>query len=112
MRKAIKDKWLKALRSGKYEQGQGTLVSSFGTQFCCLGVLGDVCGVSLSTMYGIGYLSLALFDRGGELSDGELSTLMVDRFGIKRSTEKKLANMNDGEGKNFRQIAAYISRNL
>ena len=31
------DKWLKALRSGKYKQGKGTLEDE--GKFCCLGVL-------------------------------------------------------------------------
>lgn len=36
----LKDKWVTALRSGKYEQGSGRLRN--GDKFCCLGVLCDV----------------------------------------------------------------------
>lgn len=36
----IKAKWLEALRSGKYEQGEGRLNKD--NQFCCLGVLCDL----------------------------------------------------------------------
>lgn len=40
---SVKNKWLKALRSGKYEQGQGELYTAptdkTQPQFCCLGVL-------------------------------------------------------------------------
>lgn len=32
-------KWLKALRSGAYKQGNGTLANVTLTKFCCLGVL-------------------------------------------------------------------------
>lgn len=35
-----KKKWLKALRSGKYEQGEGVLL--YHGKYCCLGVLCDV----------------------------------------------------------------------
>ena len=38
----LKAKWLEALRSGKYEQTQGTLRD--GDAFCCLGVLCDLTG--------------------------------------------------------------------
>lgn len=37
MKQAIAKKWVKALRSGEYQQGQGQLRD--GDQFCCLGVL-------------------------------------------------------------------------
>jgi hypothetical protein len=42
MRKEVMKKWVKALRSGKFKQGQGTL-KKFNKQgqeqYCCLGVL-------------------------------------------------------------------------
>ena len=37
MNKRIKNKWLKALRSGKYKQGKSILFSD--NKYCCLGVL-------------------------------------------------------------------------
>lgn len=37
----IKARWLKALRSGKYQQGKGELRSR-DNKFCCLGVLCDL----------------------------------------------------------------------
>ena len=40
MRKDIKDEWVRRLRSGDYEQGQGYL--RFGDKYCCLGVLCDM----------------------------------------------------------------------
>ena len=40
MNPEIKAKWLAALRSGEYKQGQGTL--RCGDSFCCLGVLSDL----------------------------------------------------------------------
>src|SRR5690242_19381506 len=35
----IKQRWIAALRSGKYKQGTGTLRSEDGERYCCLGVL-------------------------------------------------------------------------
>jgi hypothetical protein len=46
MNKKIKDRWVKALRSGKYQQGKGVLCninSETGKrEYCCLGVLSDL----------------------------------------------------------------------
>ena len=41
MNQEIKAKWVNALRSGDYEQGQGALKNPNG-QYCCLGVLCDL----------------------------------------------------------------------
>ena len=46
MNQKIKERWVKALRSGKYKQGKGWLRKSSGpkkkSEFCCLGVLCDL----------------------------------------------------------------------
>ena len=43
MKKSVKNKWIEALKSGKYKRGQEALKTSKGT-FCCLGVLCDILG--------------------------------------------------------------------
>ena len=40
MNKEVKDKWVAALKSGKYKQGRGQLNGESG--YCCLGVLTEV----------------------------------------------------------------------
>lgn len=40
MRECVKDKWVAALKSGKYKQGRGQLNGENG--YCCLGVLCEV----------------------------------------------------------------------
>lgn len=44
MNKNIKRRWTKALRSGKYLKGKGSLLEVTGErqEFCCLGVLCDI----------------------------------------------------------------------
>lgn len=41
MKRSVAMKWIKALRSGKYEQGKGRLKTN-DKKFCCLGVLCDI----------------------------------------------------------------------
>lgn len=41
MKQEIKERWVEALRSGKYEQGTGSLTTGSG-RYCCLGVLCDL----------------------------------------------------------------------
>ena len=41
MNNEVKIKWLEALRSGDYDQGQGGLKSG-DNKFCCLGILCDI----------------------------------------------------------------------
>jgi hypothetical protein len=41
MNPVVKEKWITALKSGKYQQGRGQL-RSFNDKFCCLGVLCDI----------------------------------------------------------------------
>jgi hypothetical protein len=41
MRKKVKQLWVNALRSGKYEQGRKVLCS-LDNKYCCLGVLTEV----------------------------------------------------------------------
>lgn len=60
----IKEKWIEALLSGKYRQAHGTLVDIQYDEdadievalahngYCCLGVLGRVCGVTDDAMSG------------------------------------------------------------
>ncbi len=99
--KKIKDKWVKALRSGKYKQGTGYRKSldSKGTPiYCCLGVAEEL---GLATPRGVCFLE--------------------DTF-LPMDIQHKLAAWNDGiEGwdlnaeelkKSFKAIATWIEKNL
>ena len=44
MDRALRDRWVAALRSGDYKQGRVYLHNSEGDTWCCLGVLCDVAG--------------------------------------------------------------------
>lgn len=103
MDKKLKDEWIKALRSGKYTQGQGQLCN--GVEYCCLGVLAEI---ALNK----GALDSGLWD---EAFVGDLNINGVD---IDEKIEITLANMNDGinefagNTQSFTEIADWIEQNV
>lgn len=52
MKKEIADKWVEALRSGKYKQGTRRLYDPPTNSYCCLGVLCEIQGVKTLTEQG------------------------------------------------------------
>lgn len=102
----LKQKWLDALRSGKYKQGRKALHSDKyedGDRYCCLGVLCKVADIPLKDSQQIqAYTILAsLLDTGQTKTD-------------------KLINMNDGDEytlpprapSSFAEIADWIEDNM
>jgi hypothetical protein len=114
----LKTKWVKALRSGKYESCQARLVSPGGDAFCCLGVLADVQGCVWKDAPH-SYLALApIMPRGRKTwncagnGSGDGEYLKPERAGgLALTAQVYLAKMND-EGKSFKQIADWIEANL
>lgn len=131
-RKDIKEKWLEALRSGEYKQGQSALVvtrldrvdyPTFGAppekhyapdSYCCLGVLCDV----LHKQFQMG--TWVMEDNGAthtfkydhHVSTGNLPVTIQEELGLSESTCSALINMNDDDDKNFDEIAKYIEEKL
>ena len=96
MKKSIRDKWVKALRSGKYQQAREELYAE-GLGHCCLGVLRHC--VTGRNKY----------------NDKDEHTLLslkfCDRVGLAPSMQGDLAALND-DGQSFDQIADYIQEHL
>jgi len=92
MDKDIKEKWVKALRSGEYTQGNMYLRTECG-QHCCLGVLLEVQGCKDIPTHAT-----------EELPAGYEAGLSTDIC-------LTLANKND-RGVSFAEIADYIEANL
>lgn len=93
--KEVKERWVKALRSGHYKQGKGRLKTVSG--YCCLGVLADIQG-ELSEH---GCFDL---DNDKILSDSD------GRYHyMGQSTQNGVANLNDS-GFNFEVIADRIEK--
>ncbi len=84
-------KWVKALRSGKYDQDtSGELKNEFG--YCCLGVAKEI-GLC-----------------NAKKSNGDAKHWVSTKF-IPYPTQESLANMNDSGKWSFNRIATYIEKN-
>jgi hypothetical protein len=109
MKKAIADKWVKALRSGDYKQSTGRLRSS-DDKFCCLGVL---CNIHAQT-----YPKHAAAQEDSSLYDGCSAyppESVLNWAGLKNNEGNfgeinSLAEMND-QGASFREISDIIENN-
>jgi hypothetical protein len=93
VKKQLRDEWVKALRSGEYEQGTGTL--KYEEKFCCLGVL---CAVHFGRDFS-GY-EPTRFAYGSGKSE------------IRERDAEALWQMNDLEKKQFPAIADWIEANV
>lgn len=91
MDKELKTKWVKALRSGDFAQGDGVLYNDNRGTFCCLGVLHVCAGRSKHSIDGFTF--------------GD-----VDRW-LPSDVSGELAAMND-EGMPFEMIAGFINETL
>lgn len=116
MDKQIKKEWLKALRSGDYQQGSDYL-NVKNTTFCCLGVICELAfkqGIVRKEAAGdtIKYISVK------DLNDGDqwvLPNAVVVWAGLKESNpeinNENLAEFND-TGASFEEIADVIEKEL
>lgn len=106
----FKNRWVKALRSGNYEQCQSSLYD--GNGYCCLGVAGAICGVPKERMDSTGllvedHISFQEVKKIPKLLRGETSKQEPDY----NELVEILTEMND-KGKSFKYIASYIERYL
>ncbi len=108
MKKDIMQKWVKALRSGKYKQTTETLKGKNG--FCCLGVLCDLSkqGKWQSQEY---RTQEGLTDGGIPLSVRTWAGINGNKgCGTISSLKKSLVYFNDVAKKNFNEIADIIEK--
>lgn len=129
MNKEIKEKWLKALRSGDYKQGIGQLKND-KDEFCCLGVLCDIYSKETNTPWVNKYIDrsqLTIIDKDhtGLLLPPEVKkwagiednndAINVDK---KENRAVNLTQLNDGDTayridkRTFAEIANIIEEKL
>jgi len=107
MNKELRDKWVKALRSGDYEQGTQALFNSGA--YCCLGVLCEIQGYKKLVHQG----RPCFFNETGSVLNGIGLVCPNDGYnsGLDRDTRQDLAVMNDG-GSTFNEIADWIEEHV
>lgn len=103
MNKEIKDRWIKALRSGEYEQGRHRLRPDY--KFCCLGVLCDVIDDSKWVEFEDGNIAY-------NMNLDVLPKALRNDIGLDFEAMKRLAHLNDEEEASFGEIADWIEENL
>lgn len=102
MNAALKAKWVDALRSGDYQQGEMFLRRD--GKHCCLGVLCELAGIEISEGGG-------MVKGPYEKDDYEPIYKVIGSV----DAAQELWRMNDGHGRpkrSFSEIADYIEKNL
>jgi hypothetical protein len=108
MPSGLRKKWLAALRSGEYKQGQGCLYRPDDKSFCCLGVLNHIALKGNVEVVANDFDSDDYLQKGDflEVPSREFYTAFkIDMPGHKQNS---LINMNDGSRCSFVEIADYI----
>lgn len=114
MNKELKQKWLAALRSGEYKQGEGKLYNPLDNSYCCLGVLCDLVRdpkedwQKCENQYMITINDIEIGQNGWAMSFGDGP--IPDGFPLAWH-QKRIAVRND-DGQTFEQIADWIDENL
>ena len=119
MQKTMKKKWVKALRSGEYQQTRGALCNRNSRKkpsYCCLGVLCDVTGLGKwSKLRGEDFVAFYFIDpKTGKEEEAVTSTpiSLDDKYNIERNEIINLIHMNDDKGCSFEEIAAFIEEKM
>ena len=97
----VKERWIEALRSGDYVQGQERLRT--GDCYCCLGVLCDVIDPTLWKPDET-FITHYLYDGFSKI----LPDKIKDELGVSIGQMAELVRMNDSEKCTFDQIADFI----
>lgn len=116
MNPKMKQKWVEALRSGKYEQGKGMLKTGDGN-FCCLGVLADINGETWFQTEKVvdedegGKVTVPCFAFRDPTGAVHKDITPSGYCGVGVEDAQELAQMNDS-GTPFGEIATYIEEML
>jgi hypothetical protein len=106
MNPEIKNKWVAALKSGKYQQCQGRLRND--NAFCCLGVL---CDILDKDKWELRYETQYRYEDAEFVLPLTVCQQAGFYYDIEHFETVTLSDMNDS-GKSFREIAQYIEENL
>lgn len=113
MDRDLRNRWVRALLSGKYVQGKSYLQDGEG-RFCCLGVLCEIDDDVVFDWDGDEYVFPSededTYER--ERNEAELPSNYERLLGFAEGQTSTLMRMNDDEGCTFTEIAEWIGKNL
>lgn len=114
MKRELRDQWLKALRSGAYDQGQSALrIQDLEVcKYCCLGVLADVS----DAFEWDGDAAVFNVDVDGRENDPlywvDFDWDVLSYLGLTVDQQGILIDMNDSTEHSFDDIANWIEKNI
>lgn len=98
MTKTLKNKWIKALESGKYKKGRGAL--KLYNKYCCLGVLADICGLRIDNTIKL------------EEKEDLLCPAVLNKIGLTNNEQRTLVVLNDNTPTFSMKVVPWIKKNL
>ena len=105
------NKWVAALRSGKYQQGVGSL--NRNEKYCCLGVLADINNIPNEKIFGGTIVSykfpIEIYNISPKTIPNEWWSVHT---GLPHSLKSQLIHMNDTDIRPFADIANRIESEL
>jgi hypothetical protein len=108
MNQEVKAKWIQALRSGKYKQGQAYLRKD--DSYCCLGVL---CDLNESRQWTpINHPVKKIYSPFPDEDHEVLPKNISEWANLTGFDQEELIELNDTDNYTFEQIADYIEENL
>lgn len=105
MNEHIKDDWINALKSGRYEQTKAYLYD--GERYCCLGVLTDMYVTRCAFKDELLSYGESIIEHSDHKKNCLPSSAVLSWAQLPGDLAIELAAMND-TGKTFEQIAEYI----
>ncbi len=110
---SLKQKWIDALRSGKFKQAQKTLKLDHGgghESFCCLGVLCEISALGRWTKHHNGTYQIPINEQT-RFFGSTIPDYMLSKIGLNSIDQNALVRMNDS-GESFEAIANHIENEI
>ena len=104
MKSELKQKWIEALESGRYEKGVRALKGPDG--YCCLGVLADITG-NLKGEESPGFV----VTKDGTAHYAYLPKEIHSELGLEQKNMFDLARIND-KSRTFKEVVEYIKNEV
>lgn len=115
MKRNVRDRWVKALRSGRYKQTTGQLGQrdkSGKESFCCLGVLAKVAAAEKSIERPVWDIDELIVVDGDAWHNDELPAAIRKQVGLTDLQQRRLVELNDDQNASFKAIADFIEKKI